>query len=271
MKRYLLLVFFSALIFFTSCSTYHEVLKSNDLPLKYAKAKEYYNKKDYYKAIPLFEELMAIYKGTKDLEDIYYYYAFCQYGMEEYLIAAYHFKNIATTYPNGVHAQECLFMNAKCYVNMSPKYELDQEYTNKAINELQLFVNTYPSSPLVSEANETIDLMRNKLQQKAFADAKLYYDMESYKAAAVTFANLIRNYPDTPDFDRASFMILKSNYLYSQNSIESKQAERYLITVNTYNQYKDKLLQSKYAKESQNIFESSNKILNKLKTNESVN
>lgn len=271
MKKALLIAFFLPVLMLASCSTYQQVLKSNDLQLKYAKAKEYYNQRQYYKATPLFEELMAIYKGTKDIEDIYYYYAFCQYGMEEYLIAAYHFKNIATTYPNGIHAQECLFMNAKCYVNMSPKYELDQEYTTKAINELQLFVNTYPSSPLVSEANETIDRMRSKLQQKAFAAAKLYYDMEDYKAAAVAFTNLLHNYPDTPDYDRASFMILKANYLYSLNSIETKQVERYQTTVDVYNQYKDRLLQSKFSKDAQTIFESSNKILNKLKPNESIN
>src|SRR6185369_8506259 len=149
MKKALLFAFFLPLLFFVSCSSYQEILKSTDLPLKYVKAKEYYDKKEYYKAIPLFEELLAAYKGTKDIEDIYYYYANCQYGTDEYLMAAYHFKNIATTYPNGAHAEECLFMNAKCYVQLSPKYELDQTYTEKAINEFQLFVNTFPSSTRV--------------------------------------------------------------------------------------------------------------------------
>jgi outer membrane protein assembly factor BamD len=265
MKKAFFLTFFLPVLLLVSCSQYQALLKSNDLSLKYAKAKEYYDRKDYYKATPLFEELLAVYKGTKDVEDIYYYYAYCQYYSNEFLVAAYHFKTISTTYPNNPHAQECLFMNAKCYVNLSPKYELDQEYTNKAINEFQLFVNTYPTSQLVSQANNYIDLMRLKLQQKAFAAAKLYYDMGSYKAAAVALADMARNFPDANNLDEIMFLILKSDYLYSLNSVALKQPERYQKTVSFYNEYKVRLSQSRYAKDAQDIFDESSKFLNKPK------
>ena len=73
-------------------------------------AKKYYNKKDYFKALPLFEELLNIYKGTKSVEKVYYYYAYCYYGQGEYLMAAYHFKNLANTYPNGKFTEESHYM-----------------------------------------------------------------------------------------------------------------------------------------------------------------
>ena len=67
----LTIVIFLTCVSIGSCKqSYQKVLKSNDLDYKYEMAKKYYNKKDYYKALPLFEELMNIYKGTKNIEKI---------------------------------------------------------------------------------------------------------------------------------------------------------------------------------------------------------
>ncbi len=259
---------FISFFLISSCSEYQEVLKGNDLGKKYELAKTYYNKKQYYKALPLFEELVPVYKGSKEGEEMYYYLPFCYYGTGEYIVAAYHFKNFFATYPTSVHAEECLFMNAKCYMQMSPKYELSQEFTEKAINEFQLFTNSFPTSPLVSQANEDIDQMRSKLQVKAFASAKLYFQMENYKASAVALANLIRSYPDLPNIAEACFLIVKSDYLYALNSIEGKQKDRYEKTISVYNQYKDKFAGTRYEKEAKNLFDNSTSILNKLNIHE---
>jgi len=260
--------FFISFFLISSCSEYQEVLKGNDLGKKYELAKTYYNKKQYYKALPLFEELVPVYKGSKEGEEMYYYLPFCYYGTGEYIVAAYHFKNFFATYPTSVHAEECLFMNAKCYMQMSPKYELSQEFTEKAINEFQLFTNSFPTSPLVSQANEDIDQMRSKLQVKAFASAKLYFQMENYKASAVALANLLRSYPDLPNIAEACFLIVKSDYLYALNSIEGKQKDRYEKTISVYNQYKDKFAGTRYEKEAKNLFDNSTSILNKLNIHE---
>ena len=267
MKFHLAILFF-AVSFLMSCSEYQEVLKSNDLNLKYQKAKEYYSQQKFYKALPILEELMPVFKGTKDGEDIYYYLCFCYYGTNELLYAQYHFKNFYSTYPSSVHAEECLFMEAKCYMDLSPKITLDQEYTTKAIDEFQLFVNSFPSSHLVSEANSNIDILRGKLQAKTFAGAKLYYQMNDYKAASVALTNCIRTYPDLPNLPEASFLIIKSDYIYALNSVTAKQKDRYEATLAAYNQYKDKLAGTKFEKEAKNIFDNTTENLNKLNTHE---
>jgi len=86
-------------VFLASCSEYQKLLKSSDFELKYKRAKEYYEKKDYYKASALFEELINIYKGTARGEEVYYYYTYCQYSLQEYIMAAYHFKFFAKNFP----------------------------------------------------------------------------------------------------------------------------------------------------------------------------
>jgi outer membrane protein assembly factor BamD len=257
---------FLLLIGFASCSSYEKVLKSDDLALKERKANEYYDKGEYYKALPLYEELISVYKGTQRAEDFYYKYAYCHYGTGEYLLAAYNFKNFATTYPASKYAEECLFMNAKCYYEISPRASLDQESTTKAINEMQLFINTYPQSKYAAEANAIMDESRRKLEKKDYEAAKLYYDMDDYKAAATAFSNLLKKYPDTPMADEISFMALKSNYMYAIHSIDEKKPERLEKTLTAYETFSARYPQSKYNAEAKNINDDAARQLSRLKT-----
>ena len=62
-------------------------MKSTDYELKFEKAKEYYQEKDYIKATQLFDELLTIYKGSSKAEEVNYYYAECYYGNRDFILA----------------------------------------------------------------------------------------------------------------------------------------------------------------------------------------
>ena len=158
-----------------SCSEYQRVMKGKDYDAKYDLAVKYFNKKNYYKAFPLFEELMTIYRGTTQAEKVYYYYAYCNYHSGDYESAAYDFDNFVRTFPASPFAEECAYMHAYCYYQDSPVYSLDQTSTVKAIAKLQLFADRYPRSSRLEKCNEIIDALRYKLETKEFENAKLYY------------------------------------------------------------------------------------------------
>ena len=103
-----------------SCNSYQKVLKSEDLEYKYEQALKYYENEDYYKALPILEELITIYKGTKKVDQIYFYYADAQFKQDNYLIAAYHFKNFSNTYSHSQYAEEALYLHALSYFRVSP-------------------------------------------------------------------------------------------------------------------------------------------------------
>jgi outer membrane protein assembly factor BamD len=256
------------ILFSASCSEYQQVVKSTDPQYKSTKAKEYYDKEQYYRAQPLFEELMGFYKGTNLIQDVLYYYAYCHYHTNQYLLASYHFKNYASTYIQDPRAEECLFMHAKCFQEISPNYMLEQSYTTDCINAAQLFVNSYPNSKYVQEANQMVDEMRAKLEKKAFYSANLYYKMERYKAASVAFRNLLRDYPDSKNAEQAMFLMLKADYLYALNSVSAKQQERFEETIATYQNYVSKYSGGEYGNQAKDIYEASIKNLNKLKPDE---
>ncbi len=244
------------LIGFASCkSEYQKTLKGNDLPKKYELAKKYYNDKDYFRALTLLEELVNVYRGSEEAETIYYYYAYCHYGLKDLITARFHFKNFAETYPRSKYAEECRYMTAYCYYLDSPDYTLDQDNTYKAIESLQLFINMYPKSERVNECNLLIDRLRDKLETKSYQNAKLYFNIGDYKSAIFAFRNSWSDFPDSKYREEMEFLTVKSSYLYAKLSIESKKSERFLETIDYYQNFVDSYGSSKYLKEAQNIYD----------------
>ena len=222
-----------------------------------------YKKGQYYKALPLFEELITVYRGTKKAEQTYYYYSFTNYQLGDYETAAYDFDNYTKTYPNSEYAEECAYMHAYCYYQDSPNYSLDQTSTLKAINEFQLFIDQHLHSSRVEECNKLIDELRFKLETKDYQNAKLYYHMEDYKAAVTSLGNLVKDFPSTKYREESMFLIVKSAYLLAENSIESKKNERYTNALTSYGEFTAAYPQSEFRKEANSIAETCRKRLEK--------
>ena len=221
----------------TSCSKFNKAMKSTDLEYKYEMGKKFYDKGDWVKAESIFQELIGLYRGMSKAEVIYYYYAYCNYYIEDYIMAGYYFQNFTKTYPTSKHAEECMYMSAYCNYLDSPVSSLDQSNSLRAIERLQLYINRYPESDRVAESNDLIDELRDKLESKAYDNALLYFKIGSYKASIVSFNNVLADFPDTKFREESFFYILKSNYLLAENSIESKKIARYEVTVKAFRKY----------------------------------
>ncbi|MBU0764224.1 MAG: outer membrane protein assembly factor BamD [Bacteroidetes bacterium] len=244
-------------IFLISCSKFQKLLKSSDYELKYTKALEYYKKEDYYRAQQLLEELISLTRGSKRGEEVYFYYAYCYYGQENFILAGYHFRTFSKTYPASSHTEECEYLSAYCYYLDSPEPSLDQSNTKRAIDALQLFINRYPDSEKITECNELIDKLRDKLEIKSYNSARLYYDISDFKSAVIALKNSLKDYPDSQFREDILYYILKASYEYAENSIEKKQKERYQETINEYYALIDEFPETQYLKEAKRIYSNS--------------
>ena len=234
----------------TSCtSKLTKTLKSNDFEYKLKVAENYYAQGKYSNAQILFEDLFPLFKGTARFEDIYFKYAYTSYYQKDYMSAENLFKSYVETFPNSPKAEEADYMRAFCFYKQSPKPALDQTNTYKAIGNMQAFINTHPSSTRLKEASDIIDGSRAKLEVKDYKNAELYYNLGFYKAAAITFATLIENFPDSEKSDEYKFMVIKSYYQYANNSIEGKQGERFDKVVTECIDFMDRYPESKLVKE----------------------
>ena len=247
MLKYLYIFVLIALC--SSCaSKLTKTLKSTDNEYKLKMAENYYAQKKYNNAQLLFEDLFPTFKGTARFEDLYYKYAYSAYYLKDYTSAENLFKTFVETFPNSPKAEEADFMRAFCYYKQSPKPELDQTNTTRAMGQMQAFINTHPNSAKVAEATTIIDEARAKLEAKDFKSAELYYNLGFYKASAIAFNALIDNYPDTNKGDEYKLMVIKSYYLYANNSIEEKQGERYDKVVTECTDFNDRYPDSKLGK-----------------------
>ncbi len=253
------------LVLSTSCSDYQKVLKGNDYSRKYELAKALYLKKDYQKAYPLLEELVSVKRGTSEAEDIYFYYCYCNYYLDDLISASYHFAQFAKTYPSSSRTEEMAYMNAYCYYLGSPVPSLDQSNSYKAIDEMQLFINQFPNSSRIEECNNLIDKLRVKLEIKSYELAKLYYKMSDYKAAIISMQNTLRDFPMTSYKEEFLFLIVKSNYELAENSVDSKKYERYKSSIDAYFTFIDKFATGKYAREAEIIHSKSQERLSQYK------
>lgn len=265
-NKVLTLLIIGTIIFLNSAckSEYEKVRTSGDPEVLLTKAFEYYENEEWLKAQTLFESVIGAYKGKKEAEKAYFYYAYTHFHLGRYITASYYFKNFANTFPNSQYREETDFMEGYSHYQLSPSYRLDQSYTTKSIESFQLFVNTYPNSSRVEKCNTLIKEMRIKMEQKAYAEAELYYDLRQYQSATKSFQNLLRDFPDTNKAENVRFLMTKASYNLASNSVFAKQQERYKTTLKNAMTFLDRYPSSSYLKEVESIKKNSDKQIKKI-------
>jgi outer membrane protein assembly factor BamD len=239
------------ILLLSSCNQYSQVLKSKDNAYKLSMADKFYNEKEYHSAQQVYEQLYPVYKGSDKFEEIYYRDAYCFYYLGEYKDAENFFKGFLDVFPNSSKAEEVDFMHALCFYKSSPKLELDQTNTVKSIGLMQTFINAHPGSDRIDSANSVIDKCRTKLESKEAQSADLYYKIYQYRAAALTYENLMNDFPGSPNGEEYKFKEVKSYYKFAKLSIPDKQEERYQKVLVEFRDFADRYPDSKLLKEAQ--------------------
>lgn len=224
MKKIILILFVS--LFFYSCNEYQKALKTEDVALKFDMATKLYEAGKYTKAIRLFEQMAPIYRGKPQAEKMFYMFAQCYYKTEQYYLAANQFETFVANYPKSEKIEESAFLGANSFAKLSPVYSLDQIDTVKAIEKLQEFIDTYPNSSNVPEANKILKSLNEKIEKKVYENAKGYNTIMDYKASIVAFDNFIADFPGTPFKEDALFYKYDSAFQLAINSVSNKMEER---------------------------------------------
>ncbi|MFN5183281.1 MAG: outer membrane protein assembly factor BamD [Bacteroidota bacterium] len=259
-----LLFFIPVFFILLSCDGYRKASNIKDTYQKYLKAREYYDKNDFYHSSLLFEELIPLVKGDSLDEKVYFYYTYSVYNMGDYALAGFHFRSYVSNYPQSKHSEECSFMSAYCYYLHSPNYSLDQSDTKSAILELQGFINDYPMSNRIDSATILISKLRGKLELKYYEIVKQFFHINDYKAAITACQLFAKDFPDSKYVEEINLINIRSNYLLAVNSVEKKKLERINLAIETYQKFVDLYPRSKWVKDAEVIYESCVKMKNNL-------
>jgi outer membrane protein assembly factor BamD len=206
------------LVLLSSCSGYEKLLKSTDFDLKKSKAKEFFDAGEYVKTTELLTQILPRFRATDEAEDLNWMNAQAYFGMEDYIMAGSYFKSFIDQFPFGKHSEEANYMAALCDYNISARPELDQENTRNAIEGFNIFINKFPNSSKIEDCKKRIIELEDKLVEKSYLSAKLYYDMKQYKAAVVALTNSLKEYANTKYREKMMYLKLNSLFLYAENS-----------------------------------------------------
>ena len=253
------------LVVFSSCNDFNRMVKSTDNEMKYEVAMDFYDRGDYNHALQLFDLLQASFRNSPKGEAITFRTAQCYYNQADYEIASYYYNKFYQTYPFSKNAEKAAFMNAYCTYMTSPESGLDQTNTHNALKQLHGFIERFPNSDSLARANQLIQNLNDKLEEKDYNMCRLFYRMENYSAAITSFENMLKKYPNTTHREEILFDMAKTYYDYAENSVTEKQRERYESCIEQCNALSYLYPDSKYLRDTENIATKARKKLENIK------
>jgi len=215
------------LVALTSCDDFNRMIKSTDNEMKYEVAMDFFERGDYNRALQLFDLLQASFRNTPRGEAITYKTALCYYYQKDFEIAGYYFNRYTQAYSFSKDAEKAAFMSAYCSYLLSPESGLDQTNTHNAIAQLKGFTERYPQSDSLARAQELMENLNAKLEEKDYNICQLFYRMGNYSAAITSFENLLKKYPTTKHREEILLDMATTYYDFAENSVPEKQRERY--------------------------------------------
>lgn len=233
-----------------SCkSQFDLLLESGDADTKYAGAFELFNKGKYQKAAQLFESLAVMTTGTERDDTVQYYWGLSNYNNKDFVNAETNFTNFVEHFPRSPFTEKARFLILDCLYRSTLRYELDQSPTYKAITAINEYLISYPDNENRQVCDKMLAELGERLQKKAFENARIYYTMEDYKAARVALRNVLKDNADNMYREQILYYTAMSSYKYAFNSVQKKQKERYIQFVDDYLNFIGEYPESKYRRE----------------------
>ncbi|MBR4757045.1 MAG: outer membrane protein assembly factor BamD, partial [Bacteroidales bacterium] len=248
-------VILAAALALLSCkSEYEALLNSNDIDSKYAAAFDYFNHGKYSKAARLFENLAVQTSGMEKDDTVQYYWGLSNYRFKDYYTAETNFAKFLTNFPRSPFAEEAAFLRIDCLYRSTYRSELDQKPTYTALGVITQYLIENPTSTHAPTCRRMLKELNDRLDQKAYEAALLYYKMEDYRASRVAFRNILKDDAENIYREDILYYIAKSSYKFAALSVESKQKERYLTFVDDYFNFIGELPDSPYKKELDSLY-----------------
>ncbi len=237
------------------------LLNSSDSDQKYAAAFDYFNQGKYQKASKLFESLSMMSSGTSRDDTVHYYLGLSNYRFKDFYTAETNFQNYITTFPRSPFTSDARFLRIDCLYRSTYRYELDQTPTNTALASILEYLRDDPDNVHYDVCQQMMADLNDRLDRKAFENARLYYKMEDYKAARVAFKNVLKEDSDNVYREDLLYYTAMSSFKYANLSVQTKQKERFLTFIDDYYNFISEYEQSKYSRELENCYKRAQRAL----------
>lgn len=250
---------------FSACSEYQKVLNKGTTQDQYKMATQLFEEGKYSKSINLFEKVIPKYGAKPQMERIQFMVGEANYRTKSYELASYYFERFIGNYPASSKIEEATFLAAHSYYLSSPKSSRDQANTHKALTALQNFIDKFPQSEKIEEANKYYDELATRLEKKQFDIAKQYFITQKYQAAIMAFDIFVEDNFGTKFKEEALAYKFLAAYELGMNSVITKKQERIENAIASHERLEKSFPESKRLKDFSSKLEDLNKELEKTK------
>lgn len=198
-------------------------------------ALKWFNNKHYLDAKTQFRILTLSHGGTHLADKAQFYLAECHYYLKEYLLSANEYDRLLKIFPSSDYVDDAKYKLGMSYYQLSPKFSLDQEYTQKAIQIFQEFLEEYHDSEHADDVETYLAKCRQKLAKKTYVAAVQYRKMSYYTASNIYLNKVLEQYYDSSFAPRSQFF-LADNYKNLQQF--EKAREEAMTFLEKYPQHK---------------------------------
>lgn len=199
-RRFLVPVFVFGL---TACASRPATVEQVAPDTLFERANNALQERKWTDAVTLFERFVIQHPTHARLQEARLRLGDAYFGKKEFITAATEYSRLANDYPAGPYADDARFKVCESYYRLSPKPQLDQQYTRSALDHCQSLITYYPTSPFVARAQELLNDLRNKLAEKSFLTGDFYFKRNAFDSAIIYFEATVREYPETVQAPRA--------------------------------------------------------------------
>lgn len=156
-----------------------------------------YDDEDYLRAEEEFSAITLNFPGSIVVDSAEYYLGETHFQLSEYILAASSYQRVVEQYPRSTLVPVSQYKIGLSYYKLSPIHALDQEYTQKAIEEFQKYLEDFPGHQYNGDAARYLFECREKLAKKEYTAGILYFKLTEYPSAIIYFDGILDNYYDT--------------------------------------------------------------------------
>jgi len=126
---------------------------------------------------------------------------------EALVLAQNEFREFLTFYPTHARADYAQYKLGMCHFKQMLAPDRDQTETKEAIGEFALFLQRYPSSPLLDEVRQKLRDAQNRLTESEYRVGYFYWRNRWYPGAIERFRPILKNDPDYPKRDAVYYYL----------------------------------------------------------------
>ncbi len=133
-----------------------------------------------------------------------------EHTTESLLLAVNEFREFLTFYPTSPRADYAQFRLATALAEQMLAPERDQTNTREAIKELQVFIDRYPNSALLPEAQALMRSAKDRLSEAAYRVGFFYFRSKWYPGAVDRFREVLKADPEYSNRDAVYYHLAEA-------------------------------------------------------------